>query len=81
MRAGSTLTDDETDEIKKWLPKQTTTLPSRQDGTAPTTAADLLSRITGGGKRTSNEISPAGCDDCFDVNNPTVMSINKYKTI
>ena len=46
--------------------KQTTTLPSRQDGTAPTTAADLLSRITGGGKRTSNEISPAGYDDCFD---------------
>ena len=50
-REGSTLTPEETDAIKNFLPKQTT--PSNDHDTAPTTAAALIAQISGGGKRKS----------------------------
>jgi hypothetical protein len=70
-REGSTLTAEETDVIKQWLPKRTTTMPLGS-GAAPT-AADLLAHLpatsvgkSSGEKRKSNEISAGGFDDCFD---------------
>ena len=71
-RQASTLTAEETDVIKKWMPKPIASVHQISGGT-PVSAADLLSQLPisggkklSGAKRGSNEISTGGSDDCFD---------------
>ena len=65
-RAGSTLSREEIDADKQWIPQQTTT--SNTHVTTPAaTAADLMAQIGIGvcGKHKSDDISQ-GYDECMD---------------
>jgi hypothetical protein len=71
-RQAFSLTAEETDVIKKWMPKPIASVHQISGGT-PVSAADLLSQLPNSGekklsgaKRGSNEISAGGSDDCFD---------------
>ena len=71
-RQASTLIAEETDVIKKWMPKPIACV-HQTSGATPVSAADLLSQLStsggkklSGAKRGSYEISAVGNDDCFE---------------